>query len=400
MKRTIFLVLVPLSLISSDDILLLSPEKRELIQQQQQIYESEHEKLRTNWIAPINLNASYSYDKNAQGGYRSDTENISASISQDIFRSGGITYQIRYADAKKQSEAIALQKQIAAYNQQLFIALLNYRKNGSLHEQSIKRLENKEIAVFIKRQLYEAGKTDITELNNALMEKSGELKTLSSLKYALAEQRFEIAKLSDLNPDNTPLPRFELIAKEDYLAHQLDLQYSRAQSDTLQNLYEVTNSSFLPSVSLNTTAGYRNYDPKELSTAYNGEYYSAGVQLTLPLAYNASATVQEARATYLREAADSADKQRELEASYRQSMEKIESYREIIDLTSQNLILYGDLLRAVQAGVNAGTKTGYDLQTLKNTKAIEELEITINEINIQIELAKLHFALKASKELL
>jgi len=62
--------------------------------------------------------------------------------------------------------------------------------------------------------------------------------------------------------------------------------------------------------------------------------------------------------------------------------------------------LYDDLIQATQAGVNAGTKTGYDLQTLKNSKKIEELEIKINEINIQIELAKLHFSLKPSKELL
>jgi len=62
-------------------------------------------------------------------------------------------------------------------------------------------------------------------------------------------------------------------------------------------------------------------------------------------------------------------------------------------------MLYDDLIKAIQAGVNAGVKTGYDLQTLKNTKSIEELEITINEINIQLELAKLHFAITPSKEL-
>lgn len=400
MKRNIFLLLLPLSLISSDTTALLSPEKQTLLKQQQAIYESEHEKLRYNWIAPVNLNASYSYDKSAQGGYRSDSENASASISQDIFRSGGITYQIRYADTKKHTDWITLQKQIAAYNQQLFIALLNYQKNSSLREQSLKRLGNSEIEVFIKRQLYDAGKTDITELNNALMGKSSELKTLSSLKYTLAEQRFEIAKLSDIDPENITLPTFELVTEDDFFAHQLDLQYSRARTDTLKNLYEVTNSSYLPSISLNATVGYRNYDPKELNAAYNGEYYSTGVQLTLPLAYNASAAIQEARATYLHENADSADRQRELTSIYRQSMEKIESYKEVITITSQNLLLYDDLLRAVQAGVNAGTKTGYDLQTLKNTKSIEQIEIKINEFNIQIELAKLHFAINPSKELL
>jgi len=118
----------------------------------------------------------------------------------------------------------------------------------------------------------------------------------------------------------------------------------------------------------------------------------------MPLVYNASATIQEAQATYLKEAAKTADKKRELNAQYAQVFEKIQSYRDTIAITSKNLILYDELIGILQAGVNAGTKTGYDLQTLKNTKAIEELEIKINEINIQIEFAKLHFSLHPSKE--
>lgn len=390
--------LLIINLLGNDS--LLSEEKRELLRQQQSIYESEHEKLRYNWIAPINLNGTYSYDKSAQGDYHSDTQSISASLSQDIFRSGGITYQIAYADAKKESETLALQKQIATYNQDLFIALLNFKKNLILREQSQKRLNNKEIEVFIKRQLYDVGKVDITELNNALMEKSGELKTIASLKYSLAEQRFEIAKISNMTPEDFTLPRFDLIEKEQFLAHQLDLRYVRSQTNVLKNLADVTSSQYLPTLSLNADIGYRKYDPKELSGSYNGNYYTTGIQLTLPLAYNASATIQEAQATYLKESANAADKHRELEATYTQIIEKIESYREYNTITSQNLTLYDDLLQAIQAGVNVGTKTGYDLQTLQNTKAIEELEIKINEINIQILLAQLHFALNPSKELL
>ncbi len=393
----IFPLLLMTNLCGSDDA-LLSGEKQEILRQQKEIYEFQHEKLRTNWIAPLNINASYSYDKSAAGDYHSDTENLSASISQDIFRSGGIIYQIAYADAKKQSETIAYQQQIAMLNQQLFTALLTYQKNSALVEQSQKRLDNKEIEIFIKRQLYDAGKVDITELNNAFMEKSNELKTLISLKYTLSEQRLEIAKISNITPETFTIPRFEMIAKEQYLSRQFDLQYAQAQSDTLKNLSEVTATNYLPSIALNADVGYRNYDPKELSGAYKGDYYSAGLQLTMPLVYNASATIQEAQASYLKEAAKTADKKRELNAEYAQVFEKIQSYRDYISITSKNLLLYDELIRVLQAGVNAGTKTGYDLQTLKNTKTIEELEIKINEINIQIEFAKLHFALHPSKE--
>jgi outer membrane protein len=401
MKTSLSLFLISLLSISAmgiDSSPLLSNEKQNILKQNKIMYESEYEKLSTDWLAPLNLNGSYSYDKSAQGNYHSQTGTLWASISQDIFRSGGITYQIRYADTKKQLEATNHQKQIAFYHEQLFISLLNYRKNRILLEQSSKRLENKEIEIFIKRQLFENGKVDITELNSALVEKSGEQKNRASIEYSLTEQRYEIAKISDINPDIFNLPMFELIEKERYLSDQFDLAISRAQSNTLKNLYDITSSRYLPSLALNATYGYRDYEPKELSGAYRGDYYTAGVQLTMPLSYNGSATIQEAQANYLKEAAKTADKKRELNAQYALVFEKIQSYRDYISITSKNLLLYDELIRVLQAGVNAGTKTGYDLQTLKNTKTIEELEIKINEINIQIEFAKLHFALHPSKE--
>jgi hypothetical protein len=173
MKHTsISLVLLAaLPVFAAEPFALLSPEKQTVLRLQEEVYESEHEKLRTGWIAPLNLSGSYSYDKSAFGDGRSTTEKVSASVSQDIFRSGGITYQIAYADAKKEREALSWYKEISGLNQQLFSSLLGYRKSHYQKEQSLLRLKNREIEVFIKRQLFEAGKADITELNNALMDK-------------------------------------------------------------------------------------------------------------------------------------------------------------------------------------------------------------------------------------
>jgi outer membrane protein TolC len=383
-----------------DDLSLLSEPKQSLLRYEGENIDAEHEKLRTNWLSPINLSGSYSTNKNAQGGYHNDVAGVSASVSQDIFRSGGITYQIEYADAKRQTRSIELKQTIASLNAQLFNTLLNLKKSSYQLEQSDLRLKNKEIEIFIKRQLYDAGKVDITELNNAMMEKSGELKTRSSLHSTLSQLRLELSKNSDIDPDTVILPTFSLTEKEHYLHNQFDLAYARSQNQTLSHLYDVTRSAYLPTLSVNGTIGYQDYDARELSTDYNGQYYTAGVSLTLPLSYNSSATIQEAKTAYLKENALIADKAREIEATYVQSLDLIDNYHDIISITRQNLALYDDLIKAIQAGVNAGVKTGYDLQTLNNTKLIEELEIKINEINIQLELAKLHFAISTSKELL
>jgi len=218
-----------------DNTALLSNEKQTILQKQQEMYDAEHEKLRTNWIAPINLNATYEYDKSALGDTHSDMKRASASVSQDIFRSGGITYQIDYADAKMQTNSVAMQMQIASLNQQLFTALLNVQKSLLQRDQSQLRLVNQEIAIFIKRHLYDAGKADITELNNALMLKSNELKTYAAAKYAIAQQRFEVTKISNINPETFSIPRFELIQKEAlklaYTYQTWNIERSTAHSD-------------------------------------------------------------------------------------------------------------------------------------------------------------------------
>ncbi|MDD3854494.1 TolC family protein [Sulfurimonas sp.] len=385
------------TVLNAQDVQLLSDEKQNLLHQQQKQYEAEHEKLRDNWIAPLNLGASYGYDKSANDTH-GDMKKISASISQDIFRSGGITYQINYADAKKRADEIGFTQQIAALNEELFSALLNYKKNHYELEQSGKKLANYDIEIFIKRQLYDAGKVDITELNNALMSKSSEQKNYISLEYAMAKARLDISKLSDIDPDVYPLYSFELVEEREYLQNSFDLRYARAQSQTYEHLYGVTKSSYLPSIALEGSLGYQNYDSKEHLGGYNGNFYSAGISINLPLAYNASAAKEEAKALYLKQTADTLDKERIMRASYMQAVELIKSYGHYIEITSKNLSLYDELISVIQAGVESGYKTGYDLQTLKNSKAIEEYTIKINEINIQLELSKLHFATGANKE--
>lgn len=395
MKRIVIIALIAAISHAEDALSLLSPQKQAILRHQQEQNDAEHAKLRTNWIAPLNLTGTYGTDKSAAADYRSTTKRAGASITQDVFRSGGITYQIDYADAKNDVSQIALAQQVSTLNLQLFTALLNYRKNGYEIEQSSKRLANYEIEIFIRRHLYEAGKNDITQLNTSLMDQSTELKNASSLRQIRAQQRLEIAKLSDIDPDAFVLPVFTMIDKNGYVDENLDLRYARAQNRTTALFSDVTRTSYLPSASISGTAGYQNLDSR--TAAYEGNYYSAGVNLTIPLSYTGSFATQEAKAAALKQSADTADRERLANALYDQSLERIESHRRNIEIAKRNLVLYDDLISVIRAGVDAGTKTGYDLQTLQNTRIIEEYAIRINETDIQLELAKLHF--NVSKEL-
>lgn len=393
---------VSLALISSvyaDDTTLLSPQKKDYYEFQQHQIDASYDKLRYDWLSPMNLRASSIYEKTATFGAKDTRQTLSAGIAQDLFRSGGITYAIEYAHAKKEADTLALDKEIAGLNQQLINAVLTYRKNAIALQQSDIRLKNTQIEIFLKRKQYEAGDLDITFLNNALMAQSNELKNNTSLRYALAEQKYEAAKLSDLSVESVSIPTYSLTKKEAFLEEGWNIRYSQALSQSAAQQYGQIKSMYLPKLTLIADAGYQRYDAQSgIATDYQGNFYDAGLQLSVPLTYNSSAASQEAQALYLKQQAFTADTKRQMNAMYDQTLALIESYQQTIHITQNNLKYYDELLGATKAAVNAGYKAGYDLQTLQNTRSIEELEIQINEINIQIQLSQLHYQMRHTQE--
>ncbi|MGZ8547598.1 MAG: TolC family protein [Sulfuricurvum sp.] len=388
-------VLLPTSIYAVERS-LLSPEKQSYYEQQQRQIDAGSEKLRTDWISPLNLKALTFYEKSS-AGTQDTRQSISAGVAQDIFRSGGITYAIGYADAKKEADIVGMQKEIAGIYQELIFAVLSYRKNALILEQSEIKLKNAKIEIFLKRKQYEAGDIDITLLNNALVNQSSELKNNTAIRFALSQQHLEAAKFSDRSIDTINLPAFALTQKDEFLVEGWNIRYADSLSQTTAQQYGQTKSAYLPKLTLIADAGVQRYDSREFAD-YHGNFYDMGLQLTIPLTYNATATVQEVQSTYLKQQAQTADLKRQMSAQYDQSIAHIESYQRVITITKENLKFYNELIKATKAAVDAGYKAGYDLQTLQNTRSIEELEIKINEINIQIELSTLHFMMRHSQE--
>lgn len=376
----------------------LSPEKQTLFLQQQKEIDSRHEKLRYDWISPLMLKASTTYNRSASTTMRDRRDSVSAGISQDLFRSGGITYAIDYADAQYHTEQLGLLKDIASTRQQLTNAVLTCRKYVLLLNQSDIKLENLGIEIFLKRKQYEAGDIDITLLNNALMNQSNEQKNNAMLQMNIEYYELETAKLSSRPVRDISLPTYTLIQKENFMEENWDIRYTKAASESAAQQYGIVKSSYEPKLTFLANTGLQRYDQRETNAMdYNGHFYDAGLQLTFPLTYNASEAKQEAQASYLKRQSEYADKKRQSDAYYKQILTKIENYRRLITITQKNLVYYDELLRATRSAVETGYKAGYDLKTLENTRIIELFDVWINELNIQIELANLHFMTQSSQ---
>jgi outer membrane protein TolC len=387
-NRIVVLFFCCAGLLCALDDVPLSPVKEEILKQKRTEIDTGAEALRYDWIAPLKLSLSHTEQKSPGESGFGGTSQAAASWNQDLFRSGGITYAIRYADARHAFDRLGWAEARDGYRLGLFTAVLNIRKAQLQCERSETLLKNQDIALFIKRQQYEAGATDITELNDAIVARNSEQKNLLALEQALADGRAELKKYTDLEAETVVLPEFSLLERDAYLAQNYAAESARLQSEVAYDTYRVTKASYLPALSLNTAARYtQQHDDGE-----DGASYSAGLTLSLPLAYNGADSVETERAAMLRQKAEAADTAREEGVAYQQARNLITRYEKENGVFRDNLKLYDTLIGVIGKGVEAGYKTGYDLQTLQNTKHTDELSMKINTINIQLELAKLHYS--------
>jgi len=370
----------------ASDISLLKINKQEIIEQQKKEIEANSEKLKYDWISPLNLSTSYS---------KSDTDkdfisDSSIGLGQDIFRSGGIFYKIDYADIKLQNSLTSLALQNTSLYEELFIGLLKLQKLRLILEQAHYALLNSEIEVFLKTQQYKTGDVDITELNRALREKNTLLKTELTANQAIVESEIELKKLTDMELKSISIPKFTLISKDEYEKSNYNLSIASLSTEVSDKEYKIIRSNYLPTVSVNGAYGYMD-NP---NANFSDDYYNVGAVLSMPLDYNYDATLQESKASYMRKKLEIQDTKIDELSFYEAGRSKIKNYEEHSAVTQENIELYIKLIDIVQKALKSGLKTGYDLKTLQNTKMVDELEIEINKINIQIELAQLIFVTK------
>lgn len=387
MYKTLFIIFffLAFNLLASDKT-LIRVNKQDIINEQKKEIEANAQKLKYDWISPLNLSSSYTKsDTNSDA--ISDT---SIKFNQDIFRSGGIIYKIDYANVKLKNSLESLALANTSMYEELFRGLLEYKKLDSILKQNHFTLLNTEIDVFLKTQQYETGGADITELNRALREKNAALKVKLTAKQAMIEKEIALKKLTDRELDSIDIPKFELISEDEYQQSNYNLLVASTNKELSDKEYKITKSSYLPTLSVNGAYGYM--DNPNIN--FNDDYYTVGATLNMPLDFNTKVTLQESKAIYMQNSLKIQESKIDEMASYEASVSKIENYKQHKEVTQDNIELYTKLIDITDKAVKSGLKTGYDLQTLQNTKKIDELEIEISDINIQIELAKLIFTTK------
>lgn len=381
-------------LLASDQLdSYISKDKKEQFKYDYEKNEAESSKLRDSWIAPINLN--YNYTKSNPNDNEQLQESASVSIDQPVFQSGGIYFGIKYAQASRiygdYSVDVARRKLVKDA-----ISLLMQIKQMDLKEtrQNL-QIKNSEINLAQKKEQYLNGQLDSGFLDNAVIERNIVIQALYDIQTNKERLISKFNAISDMNYKDTPVPTLSSITQEQFLEQNIILNMSQSEVDKNRYNKNVTIAKYLPRANL--VAGYnwresqnQQFSPFAPSFSNRTDYYNYGFRVTMPIDINTFRDVESAKVDYLKSIVSVKDTNRELKAIYEQVMQNVDNFEKKKQLSIENREIYERLLSDTKEMYKAGYKTEYDVELLQNSVEIQIAEVSIYEIDKQLELLTLY----------
>ena len=367
----------------------ISENKKEQFKSDYDKNEAESSKLRDSWIAPINLN--YSYSKSDPYDNKQTREDANIKMDQPIFQSGGIYFGIKYAEASRiygnYSVDVAKRKVVKDA-----VSLLMQIKQANLQVSKQKlQIKNSEISLEQKKEQYLNGQLDSGFLNNAIIERNLVIQALYDMQTNQERLVSRFKAISDTPHEELLVPNLEVLTQEEFLGNNIILSMSQSEIDKNGYNKNVTISKYLPKVSL--TAGYNWQSSSVVGANFQTpetDYYNYGFRATMPLDINTFRDIEVSKLKYLKSKLVIEDKNRELTAIFEQVMQNIENFEQKIQLSVENSDIYSQLLSETSALYAAGYKTEYDVNLLQNSLNIQNYDIEIFKIDKQLELLTLY----------
>lgn len=389
--KKIFYILISLGLAVGDS-LPLSEEKIEILKLKREKAIKDADIGGKKWISPLTIFTSINKSKDISDS-DIQTKNAGVDWSQDIFRSGGILYSIEKAKALGKVNMLSVDIEEASYLKKIYTLLSQIKRDTLKYKQGELTLKNRDIDLLIIKEKYKVEIADISELNRATIDRETSRTNLITIKNILSNEVHELKKLTgDENFEAISLPDIKLISKSDYLKQHLELLKYNAQDENDNAMWKVTQSSYLPKLTLNASYGYS--DSKSALRDYSGDNYRYGAMLSMPLDINAKAEVESNRLQLLQTKVSQLDRKHELEEEYEMRFATIADYEEKISVAEEMLKLYNELYGFTQSQVQVGLKSSYELESLKNSVDIQQLEKEMQFYNILIEKISLYFDAK------
>ncbi|MEJ2501434.1 MAG: TolC family protein, partial [Campylobacterales bacterium] len=357
----------------------LSELKREAFGYDYAKTEQESTALRDSWINPIVI--SYTLNRqnpyNEKGAPETQQESASIAIDQPVFRSGGIYYGIKYAEASRDVGMLSIEQQERSLIKQAVELLMQIKQADLGIEKQKLQVDNADINLLQKREQYMSGQLDSGFLNNAIIERNVAKQALLDLQTAKERLVSAFESISDLDYRTAKIPFLAQVDEARFMDGTIDLALAERQREQERYNKNVTLAAYLPSINLQASYNWQNQE----SFFFSGEqaiksqppettYYRYGLKASMPIDFNSVNDYEASKLAYLKAQVVIDDTKRALKALYDQVMQNLENIGAKLELSKENEALYATLLRDTQEQYDAGYKTKFDVELLANSKRI------------------------------
>ncbi|WP_310439887.1 TolC family protein [Sulfuricurvum sp.] len=349
--------------------------------------------LRDSWLQPVILR--YSYSKSDQYDGDGTTENGTVSIDQPIFRSGGIYYGIKFAEASRRYSNLSIDAARQKLIKEAVSLLMQIRQSDLRLAKQELLIANSGLNLELKTESYLHGELDSGFLDNAIIEKNLLTQGLYDMQTLKERLISAYESISDAPYTTTTIPKLSLIEVERFESEAIDL--ALAQSDINKNRWNANmiRAKYLPQISLNGAYNWNKIENPAFAGSImpihaQSRYTTYGVSASMPLDFNEFREMEISRIDVLKSGVMMADKKRELRSLYQQVRHNLANSDKKMALARENQKLYEKLLGDTRELFRAGYKTEYDVNMLANSAKIQEIETQIIDVDRQLELLNLY----------
>ncbi|SFV69157.1 hypothetical protein MNB_SV-14-263 [hydrothermal vent metagenome] len=369
---------------------ILSSDKNQLLEYQQEQNHVKNKILEKSWINPIVL--QYSKNYSTQFGKTINTGQFVVSVDQPIFKMGGIWSAIKYAKAQGKANALDIELQKRQLISQALTILFNLKKSKYQLKKLEILLQNDALDIQIQQESYEAGLSNRTLYDQALLKRNKDNTSKLELELNIVKLENDFLLLSDRNPYDIVLPNFSMISKTRYLQEQIELKRDRLRVEEKKNNKHMVLTKYLPEISV--TGRYINEDLNPLFASPNSsikqQYFNYGFKVTLPLSINSLRDIQSSKIEYLNAQITLNEKKRNIANNFKLITKRLNIIEKKIELSKDDAIHYQSMLATAQDMEELGDKTNFDTEIISNNLKVRELDQEIYKIDAQLELLGLY----------
>lgn len=385
-----FLALCSTTLLLCDEKLenYISDTKKEQFRYDYQKNDAESSKLRDSWIAPLNLN--YSYSKSNPYGDEQTGENASIKMDQPIFQSGGIYYGIKFAEASRIYADYSIDVAKKKLVKDAISLLMQIKQMDLKREKQNLLIKNAEISLAQKKEDYLNGQLDSGFLDSAIIERNQLIQALYDIETNKERLISKFNAISDMNYKDAAVPKLRTLSQKEFLDENIVLTMSQSEIEKNRHFTDVTMAKYLPRVNL--VAGY-NWDKSDTIFQFGAnekDYYNFGFKANLPLDINSFRDMESSKVDYIKSKLVVEDRKRELRAIYEQVMQNIQNLEKKKQLSVENRDIYERLLADTKQLFEAGYKAEFDVELMQNSVEIQKSDVAIYDIDKQLELLTLY----------